>query len=268
MALLAALATATLLPGFTTTSIGPHGGQVLAGRFPGELRLGDIYLPPGFAPTQRYRTVYLLHGMPGDPSEYLDGTDLETWADDEISAGALPPFIAVLPAAGQTSKYNGEWGGEWETGLVDSVVPWVDATLPTIAEPWARTIAGVSAGGFGAVDIGLHHPNLFGTLESWSGYFTPLHDGPFKRATQSTLAANDPTLLVRSDAASIRRAGLRFFISSGPFHSHWFTPAESVAFAAELRAHKLPVELRLYAHRLGEWSDQLDTGLTWALSRQ
>ena len=27
----------------------------------------------------------------------------------------------------------------------------------------------------------LRNPGVFGTAESWSGYFQPLHDGPFDR---------------------------------------------------------------------------------------
>src|SRR5207245_716859 len=83
----------------------------------------------------------------------------------------LRPFIAVMPAAGPRRAYNGEWAGAWENGLIDETVPWVDASLPTIATPEGRVIAGLSAGGFGAVDIALRHPGTFGSVESWSGYF-------------------------------------------------------------------------------------------------
>ena len=72
------------------------------GVFPGEQRPGFVYLPPGFDRSQRYPVVYLLHGMPGAPTEYLAGTDLANWADTEIGQGAIAPFIAVLPAAGRT----------------------------------------------------------------------------------------------------------------------------------------------------------------------
>jgi len=78
---------------------GPAGGQVLTGVFPGTLRAGYLYLPPNFSRSVRYPVVYLLHGMPGSPSEYLDGTQLATQADQEIAAQRLRPFIAVIPAA-------------------------------------------------------------------------------------------------------------------------------------------------------------------------
>ena len=217
-----------LLSGFTPVRAGPAGGLVLSGTFPGTVRPGFVYLPPQFTPARRYPVLYLLHGMPGSPTEYLDGTQLAERADTEIAADRLRPFIAVLPAAGTKRGYNGEWAGQWENRLVDQTIPWVDANLPTIGTAGGRVIAGLSAGGYGAIDIALRHPELFGAAESWSGYFVPLHDGPFRRAGPAVLAAHDPTELVERDRVQLRRSGLRFFVSSGPSHSHWFREAATV----------------------------------------
>lgn len=265
MHLLAALASAFVLPGFTHFADGPNGGELLSGTFPGTPRAGFVYLPPGFDPSIRYPVAYLLHGLPGSPSEYVNGTELMTFADTQIAAGKLRPFIAVMPAAGLTPTYGGEWSGLWENELVDHVVPWVDANLPTIATPAGRIIAGLSAGGYGAVDIGLRHPGLFGTIESWSGYFSPLRDGPFAHAGRVTLAAHDPVALVRTNAAALRAAGTRFFVSTGPYHSHLISPAATLAFARELRGLGLTAQYRAYPSKQGEWRNQLDAGLTWAL---
>ncbi len=167
----------------------------------------------------------------------------------------------MLPAAGPAPKYNGEWAGPWESELVDQVVPFVDAHLSTIASRSGRVIAGLSAGGFGAADIGIRNPSVFGSVVSWSGYFHPLRDGPFKVATKSVLAANDPQMLVAKDGAKLQ---LRFFLSTGPYHSHWFKPAETTAFAAELRKDGLPVQTLVVSQTKGEWIAQVDAGLAWA----
>jgi enterochelin esterase-like enzyme len=233
--------------------------------FPGELRPGLVYLPPGFSTTRRYPVVYLLHGMPGSPNEYPDGTGLVDFADESIEAGSLRPFIAVMPAAGPDDRYDGEWAGPWENDLVRRIVPWVDANLPTPADARDRTIAGLSAGGFGAVDIALRHPRLFDTVESWSGYFRPLRDGPFKNATRALLAANDPTVLARTEARLLRTEGVRFFLSTGPAHSHWFKPQQTVDFMRELRSLGLPVSYHLYSSPKHEYGTQLDVGLVYAL---
>lgn len=265
--MLAVLVAAAFLPGFTPFAVGPDGGQVFTGIFPGGERPGYVYLPPGFVSTARYPVIYLLHGMPGSPSEYLDGTELASFADAGISSGELRPFIAVVPAAGPSRDYNGEWAGPWESELVRRIVPWVDAELPTVAARRGRVIAGLSAGGYGAVDIGIRNAGLFGAIESWSGYFRPLHDGPFKEATRSELAANDPRRIVAVDGPALRRASTRFFLSSGPAHSHWFQPSETIAFAGELGRLGLDATLRLYSDKQGEWRAQFDDGLRWAFAR-
>jgi enterochelin esterase-like enzyme len=266
VAALAAVATALLLPGFAPARTGPHGGEVLAGRFPGTSRPGFVYLPPAFSPEVRYPVIYLLHGMPGSPSEYLDGTGLVEFSDAAIAGGAVRPFIAVAPAAGPARAYDGEWAGPWERAVLHRVVPWIDAHLPTDATPAGRVLAGLSAGGYGAADIALRNPEVFAVVESWSGYFRPLRDGPLAHASQAVLRANDPTRLAAADARALRGAGTRFFLSSGPAHSHWFRPAETLAFARELRSLEIPVELRLFSSRVGEWRDQVAAGLTWAFA--
>src|SRR5579884_2164117 len=169
---------------------GEDGGTVWSGRIPdrfvpSDRRSSAVYLPPGFDAAKRYPVVYLLHGMRGAPSSFYAGLHFADVADRLIAAGTVPPFIGVMPVAGPTvNPDSGEWAGVWEDFVVRDVVPWIDDHLPTIASPAGRALAGLCAGGFGAVDIGLLHPGLFGTLESWEGYFAPVYrDGPFVHAS-------------------------------------------------------------------------------------
>jgi poly(3-hydroxybutyrate) depolymerase len=206
------------VPGFTLERYGPDGGTVWQGHIPNhqvlDPRLSDVYLPPEYSPSHRYRVVYFLHGFWGDPSSFVHGMHFATAADNQIASGNAAPFIGVMPPGGPMTKTTSdEWAGVWETYVVDDVIPWVDTHLPVDAS--SRAIAGLSAGGFGAIDIGLRHPHMFDTLESWAGYFHPFRDGPFVHATPAVLAAHDPTSLVRREAAQLRRRGMRFFLSTG-----------------------------------------------------
>ena len=206
------------VPGFTLARYGPDGGTIWQGHIPNrevdDPRLSDVYLPPDYSTTHRYRVVYFLHGFWGDPSSFVDGMHFATAADEQITADRAAPFIGVMPPGGPMTKTaTGEWAGAWETFVVNDVIPWVDSTLP--AKPSSRAIAGLSAGGYGAVDIGLRHPQLFDTLESWAGYFRPFRDGPFLHADRAVLDAHDPTLLVRHEASQLRRRRMRFFLSTG-----------------------------------------------------
>jgi len=115
-----------------------------------------------------------------------------------------------------------------------------------------------------AFDIGLRNPRLFGALESWSGYFHPLHDKPFKDAGAAELRANNPKLLLKSKARLLRRLGIRLFVSTGPAHSHLLPPAESAAIAREARALRVPVTYERFTSRKGHWRAEFHAGLRWA----
>jgi hypothetical protein len=262
-------AAAITLPGFHTYRTQYGGGTLLQGVIPyaqatEPLHPGIIYLPPHFSTSARYPVIYLLHGLPGSPLEYAHDLGLLDWADTQIAAGKLTPFIAVAPSASQRTA--GEWAGPWEGYLISAVVPWIDAHLPTIASPSGRVLAGLSAGGFGAYDIGLRNPGVFGRLESWSAYFHPLLDGPFKHASAATLAANNPWLILRRDAAVFRRARMRFFLSTCPPHSRWEKPKETLAFGRALRQAGLPTTVLRIKTLRHHWVTESHAGLRWAFS--
>ena len=226
-----------------------------------------MYLPPGFDPTRRYPVIYLLHGMRGSPSEFWDSLKIADVADPLIESGQSRPFIAVMPVAGPlVNPDGGEWAGVWEDYVVQDVVPWVDGHLPTLPGARNRALEGLCAGGYGAVDIGLRHPGVFGMLGSWEGYFAPeFRDGPFVHAAAADLAAHDPTLLVRNEAAELRRSGVRFYVSAGGNHAQ-IRSAWTVSFANELGTLGLPHELwRLPATERGHfWSATLPSALLYA----
>ena len=139
-----------------------------------------VYLPPTASERARYRVIVLLQGFPGGPYSFADGLQLAGAADLLIAAHASPPFVAVMPPAGPTPWFHGEWTGPWERFLVRDVMRWADTHLPIAANRRLRTIAGLSAGGYGALDVALRHPALFGTVEAWSGSFDAPRDGSLR----------------------------------------------------------------------------------------
>jgi enterochelin esterase-like enzyme len=254
--MIAALAAAAMLAGWTQVGTGPDGGTLWSGRFAGDTQASSIYLPPGYTRAEKYPVLYLLHGLPGSPAEYWNALHLAQHLGE-------PPLIVVTPA-GPT---KGEWVGRWERYLVRDVVPFVDTHLSTIRAPQGRVLEGLSAGGYGAVDIGLRHPDLFGGLGAWDGYFTPFRDGSLKHATSAQLAAHDPVLLVRREAPALRRYGTRFYVSAGGNHGDILTSG-SLAFARELSQLRLPHELWLLPPAdVGHfWTATVPTALQFALT--
>jgi enterochelin esterase-like enzyme len=255
--------------GFVQVAKGPAGGLVLRGRIPNSVVPGDrrpsaIYLPPGYQAGTRYPAIFLLHGFPGSPSGFYDSLQLAKVADDLIASHRVAPFVAVMPVAGRVTgkRSDEEWAGRWETYLVRDVVPWAAARLSLESGPSNRVIAGLSAGAYGAVDIALRHPGMFDLAESWSGYFRPFRDGPLAHASAAELAEHDPTLLVRREAARLRRVHVRFFLSTGFNHGGIFR-RWTFGFAHELQT--LGIQHRVWASRRPDGGRYLRAQLPAAL---
>ena len=106
---------------------GPNSRQL---RFLRLTRWSLVYLPPDVDPHRRYPLVVLLHGLRGSPYSFAGGLRFAAAIDPLIAARRLAPFIAVMPPAGLTLDFDGEWTGAWERYVVDDVVPWAGAHLP------------------------------------------------------------------------------------------------------------------------------------------
>jgi enterochelin esterase-like enzyme len=265
--------TAAVAPrGWTLVATGPAGGTVWRGvipdpAVPGTGRASLVYLPPGVRRGDRDPALYLLHGLRGSPYSYVGGLRLATVADGLIAARQVPPFVAVMPPAGATPAFDGEWTGPWESYVVDGVVPWADRHLPLAATASRRTIAGFSAGAYGAVDMALRHPGLFGTVESWSGYFTAPHDGSLAGAAAAERRAHDPTALLSAQAGDWRAAHVRVFVSAGRRERRVL--AATRAFARALSAAGVDHLLHVGSggHHGRAWRAVLPAGIRYALER-
>ena len=135
-----------------------------------------VYLPPGYdRGSRRYPVVLFLHGLPTDANAYRRQRIQRL---GQIAANNRRAVIVVAPQGTRTGDSDPEWhdwgpGRDWETAVAHDVVDDVDHRYRTIADRRARAIIGISGGGYGAMLIGLHHPETFTAIESWSGYFHP-----------------------------------------------------------------------------------------------
>src|SRR5437868_856157 len=138
----------------------------------------DVYLPPGYGshPRERYPVLYLLHGEPGRPGAFLMTVRLGVVEDELTALHRARPLILVMPFGSTGSFVDKEWANGvgphegWESFVAHDLVRAVDARFRTIRSDRARGIGGLSEGGYGAINIAIHHPGEFGLVESWSGY--------------------------------------------------------------------------------------------------
>jgi len=258
--------------GWVRIAVGPYGGTVWQGVIPnsadpGHPRASLVYLPPDATPRLHYPGLYLLHGLRGSPYSFVGGLRFAAVADGLIHARRVHPFIAVLPPAGRSPQFDGEWTGPWERYVVQDVVPWSERHLPLAAARRARTLAGFSAGAYGSVDIGLRHPGLFGTLESWSGYFKSPRDGSLAHATAAERMGHDPQALLPAAAAELRAQHVRIFLSAGRGEPKTLLAART--FARELSGLGLGHVLDVTGggHHGRAWRAVLPAGLLYALAR-
>src|SRR5439155_783816 len=130
-----------------------------------------VYLPADYGSDgRRYPVVYFLHGLPASPSAYRGASF--------VAQALHGRAILVAPQgarAGDGDPEYHDWGvgRNWETALAVELPAWVDAHFRTIPDRRGRALVGLSAGGYGAFLLGLHHLGSFGAIESWSGYFHP-----------------------------------------------------------------------------------------------
>jgi S-formylglutathione hydrolase FrmB len=127
----------------------------------------NIVLPPNYAASAaRYPVLYLLHGYSGNYTN---------WARHNAPKfAAAYDLIVVMPDAGNSWYLN--WvevedgrKDNWEDYIVSDLIPHIDATFRTIDAREGRAINGLSMGGYGALMLGLKHPDKFCAIGSHSG---------------------------------------------------------------------------------------------------
>jgi enterochelin esterase-like enzyme len=184
-----------------------------------------LYLPDGYdRGDQRYPVLYLLHGASGNEGSWPGGGNVRATVDRLVGDGEIPPLLVVMPG-----HHNGWWvDGHHEpaaTAVREELLPHVDSTLRTLPGREGRLIGGLSAGGYGAVNLALDHPHLFAAAAALSpAVYTPLppersgsrrnlqfaRDGVFDPDTWRRL--NYPPRLERYAAGRLR---VPFFLLTG-----------------------------------------------------
>lgn len=138
-----------------------------------------VYLPPGYADQvdRRYPVLYLLHGIEGTYEDWTKpgygGFRIQDAMDSLIAFGRIRAMIVVVPT-GKGRRYTGSFyvnsptQGNWEDCVTRDLVGAIDAKYRTLADPSSRGIAGHSMGGFGAIHLGMRHPDVFGAVYAMS----------------------------------------------------------------------------------------------------
>jgi S-formylglutathione hydrolase len=177
-----------------------------------ETRTISIYLPPSYqrSHSRRYPVLYLLHGFGAGHTAFIAGNyqnlNIRISMDSLIRSGKVTEMIVVTPDA--RDRYDGSFyanspvTGNWEDFIVRDLVGYVDSHYRTISGREGRGAAGHSMGGYGALRLGMRHPEIFSVIYAMSPYGLSLDTAPPPAVARAWL-----TVLALTDTSQFKKAG-------------------------------------------------------------
>jgi len=229
----------------------------------------QLLLPAHFdaQPSTRWPVLYMLPGSSGGHLDWTNWSDLETLT-------APTDLLVVIPDAGSDdqggSSYSDWWNGgrggprQWETFHLVELRQLLERNWQAGDK---RAIAGVSAGGYGAMEYASRKPGMFVFAGAYSGVFDPVGNVEFWGAAYNTWGdpvkqadvwkAHDPLL----NAEALRGTVLYVAYGNGDpgaLDNYALSPydptgeverevaAESAAFVGRLTELGIPVTVYAY----------------------
>ncbi len=134
----------------------------------------SVYLPPSYEKSQRaYPILYLLHGMTGDNTDWVNRGEVARIATQAIQSGKAPEMIIVMPDGLFDAFYinNYEKSIRWEDFFQKEFIPAVEKKYRVFSKRQYRAIAGLSMGGYGSLYHALKYKDMFSVCYTMSAAF-------------------------------------------------------------------------------------------------
>jgi S-formylglutathione hydrolase FrmB len=233
-----------------------------------------VILPPSYdsQPPQRYPVLYFLHGLGGNSQSFVDSGGFNA-VEDLWQQKQVKEFLIVTPDAGRSFYVNSRDGRvRYEDFFIREFIPYIESHYRIRAGRRDRGISGVSMGGYGALRLAFHYPDLFGSVSAHSAalieksplagmsgaqemgisrflgsaFGVPFDPAYWQRENPFTIVRNSPRPF------PMPKGGLQIYFDCGTDDNYGFN-AGAQAFHDLLVARKIPHEFHLYpgAH---DWS--------------
>jgi enterochelin esterase-like enzyme len=192
-------------------------GTALEGNLEGDAVDRDVFvfLPPSYAKekSRRYPAVYALHGFSIGAEQWTHEIHVPQTIEGAFAKGSRE-MIVVLPDSktvyGGSMYSSSVTTGDFERFIAHDVVAYVDAHYRTIPNRMSRGLVGHSMGGYGAVRIGMKHPDVFSSLYIMSPCcLSPMGSRPANPAMQKGMESAEKEL--ESVKTPADATGLSFF---------------------------------------------------------
>jgi putative tributyrin esterase len=220
---------------------------------------------------ERYRVLYLLHGLAGNYTDWSTRTDLARFA-------AALPLVIVMPEGENAWSTNAAGDGpRFEDYIAVDLVADVEQKYRVIRARYGRAIAGLSMGGYGAVKIALRHPATFAAAGSFSGAFVavdPAYDDSMKGYTEElyrifgppgseTRASND--VVTMADTAATAGAP-QFFVGCGAGDNTYLLRNRDLVAVLQKRGFRYEFHEVPGGHSWDYWNRAIEAFLPWLMT--
>jgi len=230
----------------------------------------EVYLPKDYDTNIQttYATLYLLHGKGGDETEWLNKGEVQKTLDEAIDNNIIEPLVVVLPDGNGSKNHHTQYinaadGSELNEDLIyKDLVELITKKYRTKNDSKFRAIGGNSAGGFGSLNIGLKHQDVFGEVMSFSGYGHLLtYSSPSLIQNSKEVIDNNSPLTYIS---KLKTKNLKIWLTIGSDDSSAFIE-DNYKLKKSLDRVDINNQLTVTsgAHDWNFWKSHLGDGLSW-----
>ncbi len=143
-----------------------------------------IYLPPGYAGTDKTFPMILVHDGP----DYVSLAKMNIVVDNLIHQRRIEPVIIFfVPPVDRTDEYAGAKQELFTDFIIKELMPHLEAHYPVDRNPARRLVMGASNGGNISLFLALYNSDMFGNVAAQSSYIQPSIDAAFRNSEKIEL---------------------------------------------------------------------------------
>ena len=211
---------------------------------------------------RKYKTLYLLHGLLGNYTDWVSQTRIQKWAEEKDLA-------VVMPSGDNSFYFNSRtpWN-DYGTFIGEELVEITRRMFP-LSDKWEDTfIAGLSMGGFGALRNGIVYSETFSHVAGLSSAVHIFEDtseeaniGLFDNIEAAARTDKNPWVAVE-EMLSNRRRIPKFYMACGTKDDLMLA---NVSFRDYLQEKGLDVtwDEENFGHDWDFWDSQIKKVLDW-----